>query len=98
MQTILVKWLSWSKPEQHDYKPNVDGSRKGAASTDGGVVRIRWGEFVCGFSALYEFDDIVEAELKALYDGLELCRAQGLDNICIESDAALVVKLINESF
>lgn len=64
VQTIPVKkgkWLWWGKPEEQEYKLDVDVSRKRAAS--GGVVHNRRGEFVCGFSAPYAFEDIVEAEL-----------------------------------
>lgn len=92
-----TKWLWWSKSEEHEFKLNVDGSRKGAASAGGGVVCNRHGEFVCGFSAPYAVEDIVEAEIHALVDDLELCRRQGSDRVCVESDSTVVVTLINDS-
>lgn len=91
------KWVWWNKPQNHEYKLNMDGSKKGVLSAGGGVVRNRHDDFVCGFSAPYDVKDIVEAELQALVDGLDLSHAQGLDNIIIESDSALVVKVIKEA-
>lgn len=79
------KWLWWSKPQEHEYKLNVDGSKKGTLSAGGGVVRNRQGNFICDFSAPYDCEDIVEAELQTLVDGLDMCRAQGLERLSIET-------------
>lgn len=91
------KWLWWSKPQTSEYKLNVDGSVKGVFSAGGGVVRNRQGDFVCGFSAPYDVKDVVEAELQALIDGLDICRVQGLENVCIETNFSTIVKVINDA-
>lgn len=85
------KWLSWSKPEAHRYKLNVDGSRKGYSSSGGGVVRDDHGDVVCAFSNPYDTDDIIEAEIRALLDGINMCGRNGITNVNIEFDASLVV-------
>lgn len=59
-------------------------------------MRDSQGEFVCGFSHPYNSDDVVETELRALLDGMNLCRTLGLPNVCIESDATLVVNMLEE--
>lgn len=33
----------------------------------------------------------------ALIDGLVLCRDQGLDGVCVESDSSEVVRMLNDS-
>lgn len=66
------RWLAWIKPDQHRFKLNVDGSRKGHLGAGRGVIRNRRGEFICGFSAPYDFDDVIEAEMHALYDGMDM--------------------------
>lgn len=69
-------WLRWNKPEHQQFKLNTDGSRKGGVSAGGGIVRNRQGDFVCGFTMPYGFDDVILAELQAVYDGIWLCVLQ----------------------
>lgn len=91
------KWIGWMKPQAPVFKLNVDGSRKGIHSAGGGVVRDHRGDFVCSFSSPYDCADAMEAELAALLEGMRMCQAQELVNVCIEMDSALAVKMIDDS-
>lgn len=88
------RWLSWSKPEHHELKLNVDGSCKGHMSAGGGLVRDRNGDFLFGFSAPYDHDDALGAELQSLLDGMRMCKEQRKSRICIEVDAAMVINML----
>lgn len=90
-------WLRWNKPEHQQFKLNTDGSCKGGVSAGGGIVRNRQGDFVCGFNVPYEFDDVISAELHALYDNILLCVSQGITGATIEVDAAMVVNMVKDS-
>lgn len=90
------RWLKWMPPDCHEFKLNVDGACKGHIRGGGGLVRDHRGDFLFGFSAPYTSDDALGAEIQALYDGMNMCVAQRMTRVCIESDAALVVKMINE--
>lgn len=81
-----------------EFKLNTDGARKAQASAGGGVVRDRQGNFMCGFGYPYEIEteDVIEAEFQAMLDGMLLCCAQRLSNICVESDAAAVIKMVSD--
>lgn len=68
----------------------MDGARKGHISAGGGVVRDCYGDFIGGFSSPYDAEDVVETEIRALLDGMNC------SNVCIETDAAMVVKMLED--
>lgn len=72
------KWLAWEKPSGRSLKPNTDGSRTGAATTGGGVVRDSNGDFVLGYVLKCSHNDVLQAELDAIIRGLMSCRDRGL--------------------
>lgn len=39
----------------------------------------------------------MEAEIRALFDGMFFCRAQGIINVTIESDFAVVVNILEDA-
>lgn len=88
------KWIRWMKPEIHKFKLNVDGSRRGQITTGGGVVRDSNGDIVIGFAVRFHHNDSLQAELEALWHGLQLCKQQHLFNLEVESDAELACKMI----
>lgn len=99
VRTVVVRkgrWVNWTKPEQHDFKLNVDGSCKGSIGAGGGLVRDRQGDFLFGFSMPCDHSDALGAEIQALYEGLLLCRRQRIVRSCIELDAALVFNMLND--
>lgn len=91
----IGRWLCWNRPDVNELKLNVDGAYKNGTGGGGGLLRDHSGDFICGFTAPYNIDDAMEAEILAIYDGMEMCLEQGKTNILIESDAATVVKMIS---
>lgn len=74
----------------------MDGASKGHISAGGGVVRDCYGDFIGGFSSPYDAEDVVETEIRALLDGMNFCVATGISNVCIETDASMVVKMLED--
>lgn len=90
------RWLKWNKPEQQEFKLNVDGACKGHTSAGGGLVRDRQGDFKFGFSTPYDHDDALGAELQALCDGMKMCIEQQISSVCVEVDAAMVIHMLKD--
>lgn len=67
------KWIGWSKPLLDTFKLNTDGSRKGAVATGGGLVRDSNGDMVVAFAVRFNHQDVLQAELDDLLQGLFLC-------------------------
>lgn len=45
----------------------------------------------------YGFDDVILAELQAVYDNMALCVANGITGVVIEVDAAKVIHMVKDS-
>jgi ribonuclease HI len=93
---ILVKW---TPPPLGWFKLNTDGSSLGnpGLAGGGGVIRNHLGEWVGGFSRTIGFTTSVQAELRALKDGLLLAIDFEILNLEIEMDSLVAVDLINSS-
>ncbi|XP_058089091.1 uncharacterized protein LOC131236018 [Magnolia sinica] len=91
--SVLVKW---SHPTLGLMKLNVDGSAKGnpGFSGGGGICRKEDGSFIFAFSAGYGYGTNNSAELRAIYDGLELCLLKGINRIMVELDSKLVIAIL----
>lgn len=90
------QWVCWKKPQIGSYKLNTDGSRNGQYATGGGVIRDHNGHFVAGFTNRYGNIDIVAAELRALYDGIQLGKQMGIHGLEVETDSQLALTMIKE--
>lgn len=91
--------LCWQKPEPGVIKLNVDGSRSGNSGKigAGGVIRNDIGSWIKGFQVNLGIGDVLDAELWGLYYGLKLAIDNNMDNLEIESDSAILVKLVLDS-
>jgi ribonuclease HI len=89
-----IKWVS---PPLGWFKLNTDGSSLGNPGMAGGgeVIRNHIGEWVGGFSRAIGATTSVQAELRALKDGLELAIDLGILNLEIEIDSLVAVELVN---
>ncbi|KAL2476703.1 Uncharacterized protein Adt_37439 [Abeliophyllum distichum] len=66
--------VTWKKPKDRWSKLNTDGALKGCGlATGGGVIRNELGDITWGFYDFYGTCSILEAELKAVAIGLQLC-------------------------
>jgi ribonuclease HI len=76
---------------------NTDGASKGnPGPSGGGVIRNDKGDVIFAFSHYYGETDSLIAEVRAALDGLRYCFARSLFVNSIESDSAILVKVLNE--
>lgn len=88
------RWLLWSKPSVGKVKMNTDGSRKGGRGTTGGVLRGKTGTFCYGFSVPLQTNDILDAELEGILDGILLCHRMNISDFEIETDCGIAYHMI----
>lgn len=87
----IVRWIP---PPQNFVKMNVDGAAKistGAAAA-AGVCRNTKGEWIFGFSEKLENKTAYQAELYAIWKGLQLVWSKGFKRVIVESDSAFVIQ------
>jgi ribonuclease HI len=91
--------VKWTLPSLGWFKLNTDGSSLGnpGLAGGGGVIRNHLGEWLGGFSRSIGFTTSVQAELRALKDGLLLAIDLEILNLEIEMDSLVAVDLINSS-
>lgn len=97
VKTILAKkgrWIAWSKPESELIKVNTDGSKRGGNTTGGGVLRDELGNFIFGFSTIFNHQDTLRAELEAILEGATICKQLGISNYTFETDSSLAYMMI----
>ena len=89
--------VKWTPPPLGWFKLNMDGSSLGnpELAGGGGVIRNHLGDWVGGFSRAIGFIISVQAELRALKDGLLLAIDLKILNNKIEMDSLVAVDLIN---
>ncbi|XP_040987723.1 uncharacterized protein LOC121235443 [Juglans microcarpa x Juglans regia] len=95
---MLVKW---SKPPSGWIKLNCNGScpNNPGSSEGGGILRDMDGNFKVAFSAHFGLGTNNKAELRAILEGIRLCKSLYFSKIIIESDSKLIVdwfRLLNE--
>jgi ribonuclease HI len=93
MISTPIKWVS---PSLGWFKLNTDGSSLGNLGlTEGrGVIRNHVGDWVGGFSRAIGVTTSVQAELRALKDGLNLAIDLGILHLEIEMDSLVAVELV----
>lgn len=93
--------VRWTPPAGGWYKLNTDGSVKGPHKNTGagGVIRDSDGNWVIGFAKNLGLMTIFQAELWALYQGLELAIELNITDLEIDIDAKSVVEaVLNNDF
>ncbi|KAK1564397.1 hypothetical protein Q3G72_002354 [Acer saccharum] len=88
-----IQVLRWLKPALGRLKLNLDGSSLGNPGPAGGghVLRDSSGNFIFGFSKFFGLCSNNEAELRAVVEGISICKHLGHDGIDIECDYDIVV-------
>eukprot|EP00258_Populus_trichocarpa_P027694 XP_024443713.1 uncharacterized protein LOC112324533 [Populus trichocarpa] len=89
--------VGWKYPQEERIKLNVDGCSKGnpGVAGAGGVIRDHLGVWIGGFARNIGICSSVNAELWAVYVGLQLAWDRGFRKVDLESDSKVVVGLIN---
>ncbi|KAG6729530.1 hypothetical protein I3842_01G032600 [Carya illinoinensis] len=90
--------VKWSRPPEGWFKLNCDGSCRGNPGNTGGggIIRDSHGLVKGAFSTYYEYGTNNSAELKAIVEGVRLCKRLHMNNIIIESDSKIVVDWIRK--
>ncbi|KAI9186197.1 hypothetical protein LWI28_014743 [Acer negundo] len=85
--------VGWIKPSCGLVKINCDGSARNnpGSSGGGGILRDANGYFKRAFTSHYGVGSNNRAELKALIDGIWLCKRLSYSYVIIESDSKIVV-------
>ncbi|GMP68316.1 hypothetical protein CsSME_00027964 [Camellia sinensis var. sinensis] len=97
MPKPAYRLIQWILPPAGRLKMNIDGCRRaGGEGSFGGLLRDKRGVWVCGFYGKMQMGTSLEVELWALYKGLTVILQQGINNVTIETNAAQVVKLMEE--
>lgn len=76
---------------------NTDGSKKGDHTSGGGIARDSNGNFIYGFNMVFDHHDILRAELKAILEGILLCKQLGFSNYSLETDSSIAYSMIKNS-
>jgi ribonuclease HI len=97
VKTKISTPIKWVAPPVGWFKLNKDGSSLGnpGLAGGGGVIRNHVGDWVGGFSRAIGITTSVQAELRALKDGLNLAIDLGILNLEIEMDSLVAVECIN---
>ncbi|KAL2518747.1 Retrotransposon [Abeliophyllum distichum] len=88
---VLVYWRT---PPGGSYKINTDGCVKDGFASGGRVIRDSSSQCVRAFFSSYGECPILEAELRAIFDGIILAQRLVLSDLWIESDSTLVIHCI----
>ncbi|KAL2464856.1 Uncharacterized protein Adt_40707 [Abeliophyllum distichum] len=88
---VLVFWRS---PPVGSYKINTDGYVKDGFTSGGRIIRDSTGQCVRAFYSFYGDCAILEAELRAILDGIILAQRIGLLVLWIELDSTLAIHCI----
>ncbi|KAL2532756.1 RNase H domain-containing protein [Abeliophyllum distichum] len=89
--TYLVV-VTWMKPKDRWSKLNTDGALKGCGLAIGGrVIHNNLGDVTWGFYDFYGTCSILEAELKGVATGLQLCWQNDITKVWIEVDSAMLL-------
>ncbi|KAF5472295.1 hypothetical protein F2P56_009026 [Juglans regia] len=85
---MLVKW---SMPPSGWIKLNCNGSCQNNPSGGGGILQDMDGNFKAAFSSHFGLGTNNKAELRAILEGIRLCKSLSFSKIIIESDSNLIV-------
>lgn len=97
---IMVKEVTWEKPQQPFLKLNIDGnslSNPGKIG-GGGIVRDYQGNMIYAFTIPLGIGTNNQAEIQAVSHGLDWCIHHGYRKIHLEVDSELVIHwLLNQT-
>ncbi|KAL2491286.1 Ribonuclease H protein [Abeliophyllum distichum] len=89
--------VSWKNPKDEWSKLKTDGALKGCGLVArGGVIRNKLGDVTWGFYDIYGTCSILEAELKAVAIGLQLCWQKDVQKVWVEVDSSAAMLLCNK--
>ncbi|KAL2492118.1 Uncharacterized protein Adt_27746 [Abeliophyllum distichum] len=90
----------WRTPPVGSYKINTDGCVKDGVASGGGIIRDSSGQCIRAFFSFYGECTILEAELRAILDGIILAQRLGLSVLYpvlwVESDSTLAIHCITK--
>uniref|UniRef100_A0A2N9HXU9 CCHC-type domain-containing protein n=1 Tax=Fagus sylvatica TaxID=28930 RepID=A0A2N9HXU9_FAGSY len=97
VKNMISTPIKWVVPPLGWFKLNTDGSSLGnpGLAGGGGIIRNHEGDWVGGFSRAIGITTSVQAELRALKDGLNLAIDLRILNLEIEMDSLVAVELVN---
>lgn len=89
--------IRWHRPVEGSFKLNSDGAIKGTTGIGGGGFIIRNTEGICIFASRSLFGRVspMEAEIRALAEGLDFCNRMNIRQLEVEFDSRLIEQLIN---
>ncbi|KAL2506264.1 Uncharacterized protein Adt_21885 [Abeliophyllum distichum] len=86
----------WRTLPVGSYKINTDGCVKDGVASGGGIIRDSSGQCIRAFFSFYGDCTILEAELRAILDGIILAQRLGLSVLWVESDSTLAIHCITK--
>lgn len=92
------KWIRWIPPDFGLVKLNTDGSCIQGIAAGGGIARDHNGSVLLSFSNNYGQATSMEAETKALLDGLMVCSQHGINIHTIEMDSHTLFSILQGDF
>ncbi|KAL6578124.1 hypothetical protein OROMI_010452 [Orobanche minor] len=96
-KSISYLTVIWAKPCMGRVKLNTDGAAKGnpGCAASGGIVRNHLGSPLLYFSEFLGDQTNTFAELHAISRGLDLCFERGFENIWVEVDSKVAIRLLS---
>ncbi|KAL2512503.1 Uncharacterized protein Adt_18103 [Abeliophyllum distichum] len=95
MEGFQYRFQSW-RFSGRSYKVNTDGCVKDGFASGGGIIRDSSGQCFCAFFSSYGECPILEAELRAIFDGIILVQRLVLSDLWIESNSTLAIHCITK--
>ncbi|KAH0781860.1 hypothetical protein KY290_001458 [Solanum tuberosum] len=92
--------VKWSLPKLRWIKCNTDGASKGNPSeiSYGFCVRDKNGDLLYAEAQSIGITTNMEAELRALWEGLKYCKEQGFNQIMLETDSLSLKNMIKQNW
>lgn len=87
------RWIAWTKPPTGRLD-SIRTDPSGNVATEGGIARDSNGDVIVAFAMRFAHQDIIQAELDALFHGLQLCFAKNIVNLEIETDSDVARKFV----
>ncbi|KAH0781476.1 hypothetical protein KY290_001074 [Solanum tuberosum] len=90
--------VRWEAPQEGMMKFNTDGASRGnpGSSAYGFCLRNNHGDLIYAVAENIGITTNMEAELRAILEGIKYCVAKKVEKLIVESDSLLIVKIIKE--
>ncbi|KAL6578151.1 hypothetical protein OROMI_010479 [Orobanche minor] len=94
-----VSMVHWLKPPIGWMKLNTDGAARGnpGLAAAGGIIRDSCGKPLLCFWEFIGAQSNTFADLHGIWRGLQLCCEKGIDNIWVEVDSAIALRMIHNN-